>query len=153
MTQPCRSFPNWILCFSFPLLYFHGSASPISNCQYGDHTGRSWQMTCHIEHIILILSRLGNGKVGGTPGRDGGVADAPTIMRLKMSSRLCTTAWAPKVIKTKSEEIRGGVVGAVAAVMATGPNRTVAQVEIQEVAQPMKDFLNWEEWGGKWCLT
>lgn len=124
MTQVFLSFPDRILCFPFPLLCFNGSVSPISyynkSMWWPDRTvvadDRSyWTYDFNPEQAPKR-------RVGGTPGQNGGDADAATrgdgCSQDNRSKQNCT-----------------------------------AQVENQEVAQPMQDFLKWEEWGGKWCLT
>lgn len=88
----------------------------ITASQCGDHTGRSWQATCLIEHISLILNRLRERKV--TPSQDGGVADASAIKRLKMASPQ------PRLLSLSKHSLQRSGVGGVRGDGCSQDNRT-----------------------------
>jgi len=91
----------------------------ITTSQCGDHTGQSWQMTCHIEHIIYNPEQARKSNAGATQRKDRGVADADAIRRLKMQQ--------PQLLSLSKHSPKGsgvGGVGVVSGVMTTGLNST-----------------------------
>lgn len=96
-------------------------------------------MSCLFEHTVLILNRRRKRKVGSAPSQEGDVADASTMKRLKMP--ILHHKLSSKNLKASGVEWGDA---------RSNDNRSnhnyTEQVENQEVAQPMQDFLNWEEW-------
>lgn len=86
----------------------HQLAATTSQC--GDHTGPSWQMTCHIEHITVIGNRLGKRK-----------------SRSHSETRWRIYACRPQLLSLSKHSPKGSGVGGVGGdgcSQETGPNRT-----------------------------
>lgn len=136
-----KSFFFSCLCYILKAAHHQLAITP-SQC--GDHTQ---QMTCHIESIIVILTRWGEGEHRGRCWKC-------THDKRGQKFHLCSTVSALIVIKTKSEGISVGWVGgvgAVAVVKATGPNRTTQhRLKTRKWPTPCKTSPNERRRGGGW---